>query len=234
MSTALEHYDPAGFARRAAHLQLRDEALERAGQAARVVSEMVVTDDESAGRMVDMLAIVKDGLKILQGKYEGLVRPFEAAKEEIRVAIAPIKSVLKAAEENGKGSLWAYDAEKKRKAQEERDRLEAEAREAQRRQQEAHPGVLVPALELPPPALPPQHHGRRAMSYETTVLRCEIVDPHATIAYDPTLMKLDEVRAKALFRGLGEPYSATAPTHERGGIVLFGVRFWKEKSVAIR
>lgn len=234
MSTAIERYDPVDFARRAAHRELRDEALERASQAARVVSEMVVTDDESAGRMVDMLGIIKDGTKIAKGKLEGVLAPFRRAEEQARAAFAPILAVLRTAEENGKGSLWAYNAEKKRKEQAERDRLEREAREAQQRQQEANPGVLVPVLELPPPAPPPQHHGRRAMSYETTVLRCEVVDPHATVAYDPSLLKLDEVRAKALCRGMGEAGWAGAPSHERGGIVLFGVRFWREKSVAIR
>ena len=72
------------------------------------------------------------------------------------------------------------------------------------------------------------------MSYETTVLRCEVVDVHATAAYDQTLLRLDETRAKALCRGLGDVGWAGAPGHERGGIVLFGVRFWKEKGVAIR
>lgn len=234
MSSALEHFDPAGVAKRAALLELRDEALERARSAAAIVSEMVVVDEVTAGRMVDMLALVKDGAKIAKAKLEGVTRPFRAAEEEARIVFAPILATLRTAEENGKGTLWAYTAERKRIEQAERDRLEAEARETQRRQQEAHPGVEVPALELPPPALPPQYHGRRAMAHETTVLRCEVVDPHAVAAYDPSLLKLDEVRAKALCRGLGDAGWAGAPGHDRGGIVLFGVRFWKEKTVAIR
>jgi hypothetical protein len=234
MSTALEAFDPAGVAKRAAHLQLRDEALERASQAARTVSQMVVADEVSAARMVDMLAVIKDGTKIAKAKLEGVTRPFRAAEEEARMAFAPILAALRTAEENGKGSLWAYNSEKARREAAERERLLALAREAQAAQQAASPGAEVPMLEPPPPSPSAQTHGRRAMSYETTVLRCEVVDPKAIAAYDASLLKLDEVRAKALCRGMGDSAWATAPAHPLGGIVMFGVRFWKEKTVAIR
>lgn len=222
-------------ASRTAALQaLRDQAIDRARTAAHAVGCIIVTDEASAAALTDALAHVKDGIKIAKAMLEGIVKPHRAAADAARQTFAPILSTLAEAEGLGKDSLQAYANEVARREAEERARLLVRAREAQERQQAESPDTEVPMLEPPPPAPPAQFHGRRAMSYETSTLKCEIVNCQALAALFPTMLLLDEAKAKAWFRTRERAAQVAAPSHPSGGVVMFGVRFWREKSRAIR
>jgi hypothetical protein len=232
-TNVVQRYEQIG--RNAALEALRDQAIEKAKTAAAGVGRIIVTDEASASRLTDALAHVKDGIKIAKAMLEGIVKPHRAAADAARQTFAPILSTLAEAEGLGKDSLQAYANEVARREAEERARLLVAAREAQERQQAESPDTEVPMLEPPPPAPPAQFHGRRAMSYETTVLRCEVVDWKAVQQYAPSLLRLDEAKAKSLYRVHADNgMVATAPSHPNGGVIMFGIRFWKEKTVAIR
>src|SRR5206468_2262606 len=89
---------------------------------------------------------------------EGLTSPLRRAVDAARHVFAPVTQLLDAAEASGKASLSAWQIEKRRRAREEADRLEREAREVQARQRaeaEAERARQAAAAHVPVESLPP-------------------------------------------------------------------------------
>lgn len=227
--------------------ELADEAIERAKAAADVLGRITVTNDAEAERVSDQLALVKDGTKILRAKLDGVLAPLKRAEAAARSVFSPVRDLLEVAERGGKEALQGWLNEKRRQEQAERDRLEREAREAAARQREAAIAdaeaksaetgqhvepVIPPPMEPPPTPITTRVQGRRSMTYETSTVCCEVVDMHEVVKFDPSLLKLDETRAKQLFRAL-EPGGAI-PVHPLGGYLLSGIRFWRESRVGVK
>lgn len=211
---------------------LKDEAIERASSVAEALRGIVVSDDREASRIADQLGVIKDGQKAAKSLLEGLTSPLRQAIDVARNAFAPVTKLLDEAEASGKRAISGWQQEKHRRAQEEQARLEREAKEAAERQRAAGQPE-APPMEAPPPVVSSMVLGRRAATYETSVVCVEVVDPKLVVAFDASLMRLDETRAKAIYREL-ERAAAPMTPHPSGGVVVHGMRFWRDKRIGVR
>jgi hypothetical protein len=207
---------------------LTDPAVTRAREIAPQLRGIVVTNDKEASRVVDQLALVKDGQKAAKAIMLGMTSVLRRAGDAVRLAFGPACDDMDSAETAGKLALDAWDAEQRRKIREEQERLECQAREAAEAQR-ANGQPEAPPMEVAPPRYVGPIHGCGATSYATTVVACEVVDIVKVATEHPEWLKLDEVKAKAAFRALDKDRGVHSE-----GCTLSGVRFWREKSRAIR
>lgn len=210
---------------------LGDEAIARARTVAPELVGVVITNDEEARRIVDLLAVVKDGRRAGKALLEGVTAPLRKAMEVVRAAFQNGIGDLDTAYVQGNAALDAWTAQEAVRLRREREALEAQARAAVAAQ--AAQGIQAPPMEVAMVQVPTLVKGTNAVSYQTSVVWVEVVDWHAVVSFDPSLVRLDEVAAKALFRAIEKEHPGTDGYGE-GGVTLHGMRFWREQRRATR
>jgi hypothetical protein len=223
---------------------LKDAAIDRAFGAAGEIKGLVIATESDAKAMADHLGVLKDGQRIAKSLMDGLLAPLMRARNAVQGAFRPVFEVLEEAEKHGKNAIRAWNEHQERQQRLERERLEREAREAEARHRAEAAAALAagrPAPLEPPPMEPPPPPrpatvvaGKHTLTYEYSVLHVEVSDVHEVAAFDPSLLALDESRAKAIYRDIEKLGALPTETHPLGGVVLHGMRFWIEKRVATK
>ncbi len=225
------------WARDAAALVVKAEMTAQAQEAVRLLRGRIVRSDEEAAAVTDLVKRVKVGAKWIKEGLEKITRPLRTAADAARAEGREIAEALDTAEREGKKALDAWDAEKERAAREaERKRIEAE-REAERIAAEAavRGQVVAPPAEEPPPPPPTRViHGAVGSSFGTSRVTMEMMDPHEVAAWNPALLKLDEMTARQLFLAAEKLQQLDDAVAQDGGLLWHGILFKREKSRAIK
>jgi hypothetical protein len=86
-------------------------------------------------------------------------------------------------------------------------------------------------MEVAPPESVRRVTGAGVMVSTSSILKCEMVNPHDC---DPTWLKLNDALAKDFYRYEVKRGEALGPDEMKEPVVIKGVKFWYEKSLAVR
>ena len=179
-------------------------------------------DEASAGRAADALKEARHALEDVETLRKAEKEPYIATGRKIDADFKELQSTLKAAGESLKARVIAHNQKVQREADEERKRLEKNARERQAREdakaeaegRASHDKRGAP----PPPPPPPSARGNFAKTTIKKVKKYEIEDesrlPDGFVRRVP-----DRAKIKAAVAA---------------GLVVDGVRVWEEDEVATR
>lgn len=216
------------FAKANALDAVQDQAVTLAKAAADALDGRIVQNDYEAAEVSDLILQAKSGLTTLRKSQKALREPYDAAVAQINGVLGPVMVELQRGAQGGQDALNLWGIWKQRRAVAEAE----EKRKAAEAQAAADAALLgddaAPAVEVVVEKPPPQTRGGSSISYETRVLKCELVNPNEC---DPTWLDLNQVAAKAAFRFAiqrGEVQETAA------GVVFQGVRFWRETSVTTK
>lgn len=179
-------------------------------------------DEASAGRAADALKEVRHALEDVETTRKAEKEPYAATGRKIDADFKELQSTLKAAAESLKTRVIAFNRKVQREAEEERKRHERNARERQAREdakaeaegRASHDKRGAPA----PPPPPPSARGSFAKTTIKEVTKYEIEDES----------KLPDGFVKRV------PDRAKIKAAVAAGLVVEGVRVWKEPEVATR
>lgn len=221
---------------------LETALLKRAEAEARAlvvrVKGLVINTEEEAAEVTDLVKRVGVGSRHLKDSLDTELAPLKLAQKTMTDRFIDLRSTLDDADKRGRDCLKVWQAEKARREWAEKElkrqeRLAAEkaAIEAARRGEDLPP----PAEDAPPPPASKSTYGSVGQSYATNPLQVEAIDWHEIVDFDPSLAKLTESPAKALYREAEKTMALDGATpHPSGGMVWHGMRFWREINVVVK
>lgn len=197
------------------------EAIARArAQADQVPGE--IADEAAASEIADALKAIKHVREDTESARKTEKRPYTDTAGRIESAYKELVSPVLAIEESLKERLVKWDAEKQKKADEERKREERNARERQAREDEKAAKEGRASKHHAPPPPKKQVKGARGASGAKSSVRMQT--------------KYEVVDVNQLPEGYYDktPRKATIKAAVEQGVVVDGVRVWQEPVVSTR
>jgi hypothetical protein len=233
----------------------------RATELIDVAAKAVIIDDVSAGKVTDLIAMMRGLERDLEAAREKRVRPYIDGQRLVNAKFSAVMTPLSAARqgENGRGglrgALTAYDDKREREAEAERQRLRAEAEERERQAAAAREaaqrqtitgGWSVPAeLEALRAADEAARLTERAEAIRPDPIRSHLgqVNRRRDVRFNIEnlrlalgwLVKQDGLRnnlTQAVNTILGAHFRAIGVDAVERGVSIPGVRVWIEKGAA--
>lgn len=190
-----------------------------------------VTDAATNADAARMLSLIKGRAKELDDLRKSMTRPLDESKRRIMDMFRPVEQQLADAEQHIKGAMLEWDRAERRRLEAERAAAEAErqrlAAEASRATEEGRYTDAVVAAEdslnVPEPQKAPQ---RARGTSVADIWHAEVIDLQAlvlAVATGEAPLNLITINQPAI--------NALARATKQEGVVLPGVRFWREANL---